>query len=348
MMEELRGISLPRLPITGLQHVQHLDEHDGAPLISHYRHPRGSHYLYYWCDCDQSKTRWMLIRVSETDILRLVNQVVPLDHVVPRNALDEFVYFIDLGERGSSSVNMVAVSEIPEVYKPRTAYLQVPETFSPVDFALLIDKPQIAAGSSTQSIFKLPRVFEQVYAALYALRVLKPPRYVEIPWKDGFSGKRFYDWLHRQVPSEDRPEVEAFQFASPGFVKYSLRRDIGDMVSEAVNALTRNERDVSLWYERLDAYIFEKKLNDLYEIEFDRSTWECHDEYLMEPTSRLMSGTNLGPAEPLLASATPFEAAKIIMSLIRRIRELRRFERDGVVRFPLPTSSHIGSKRTPV
>src|SRR5437016_5084392 len=103
-MKPLNGTPIQHLPVRRLELVRDLIVHDG-PLLSHLRHPSGDHYLRYWVDCDSTVNRWMLLRVSETNILRLVNRIIPLDHVIPRRCLDDFVYFID--SNGSSDTRII-------------------------------------------------------------------------------------------------------------------------------------------------------------------------------------------------------------------------------------------------
>lgn len=119
-MITLRGIEIPSLPISGLRKVRDLDAFDG-PLLSHFRHPSGDDYLYYWCDCDEAANRWMVLRVTESNILRLANRVVPLDYVIPAGARDDFVYFVDEDGSGRpAQVFLVLKKDLPREYTPES------------------------------------------------------------------------------------------------------------------------------------------------------------------------------------------------------------------------------------
>jgi hypothetical protein len=74
--------TLTALPMGGLRHVRDLIYFDG-PLLSHFKHPKGDDYLYYWCDCDEQANRWMVLRVTETSILWLTSGRWTLDTVIP-------------------------------------------------------------------------------------------------------------------------------------------------------------------------------------------------------------------------------------------------------------------------
>src|SRR5258707_791299 len=117
-MKPLGGITLPTLPISGLRRVRDLIYYDG-PLLSHFEHANGDDYLYYWCDCDESTNRWMVLRVDESSILRLINRFVPLDYVIPGGCRDDFVYFVDIGSDSAIvAASLLNVARVPEDYVP--------------------------------------------------------------------------------------------------------------------------------------------------------------------------------------------------------------------------------------
>jgi uncharacterized protein DUF6575 len=120
----LDGVVFQSLPISGLERVRDIEYFDG-PLLTHFKHHRGDHFLYYWCDRDSQFHRWMLLRVSETNIIRLVNRFVPLDYVVPNGCLDDFVYFVDVDAQcRHSNVTLLQTEKIPAEYVPeKGAYL---------------------------------------------------------------------------------------------------------------------------------------------------------------------------------------------------------------------------------
>ena len=63
-MKEIGGFTIPDFPISGLKHIKDLLYHEG-PLLSQYSHPSGDTYLFHWCDCDDLRNRWMVLRVNE-------------------------------------------------------------------------------------------------------------------------------------------------------------------------------------------------------------------------------------------------------------------------------------------
>jgi hypothetical protein len=123
-MEAVNGTKLPSLPVSGLKRVRDLVYFDG-PLLTQFEHPNGDDYLYYWCDCDSSANRWMVLRVSEANILRLIGRFVPLDFVITKGCMDDFVYLTDIALDGTPvSTMLVRIEQIPLGYQPEDgAYL---------------------------------------------------------------------------------------------------------------------------------------------------------------------------------------------------------------------------------
>jgi hypothetical protein len=338
-MIEIKGDRLPALPIIGLERVRDLEYYDG-PLLSHFRHRRqGDHFLYYWCDCDQTSNRWMLLRVSETNIIRLVTKFVPLDYVIPKSCQDDFVYFTDINHQGvTAQVVLSQLDNIPNDYFPaQGAYLDVEATKGTTQnksYSLLIER-----SLSIGNLSDLPRHFSQAYALLYCLLVLKPQNLAGYPWRGGFSAMHFYRWLLDLIPGEDRPDVAAVQYASPGFIRFSLDPIIAGHVGNIVAFLLRGSQEANIAYTDLLTHIRRNKLNDV-GIN-DSATWKLHNAELTVLTRSLLSALQIPGLEDLMSAAPrPFEAAKIALSFMRRIRELVELEENGLVRFPFVRNSN--------
>jgi hypothetical protein len=120
-MLHLNGTKVPASTINDIGWVRDLIHFDG-PLLSEFRHRlTGAIFLYYWCDCDALANRWMVCRISEASLQRLVLRIVSLDQIIPQGGEDVFVYFVDMNERGEPlSVVTVPINEIPVQYTPAT------------------------------------------------------------------------------------------------------------------------------------------------------------------------------------------------------------------------------------
>lgn len=328
-METLLGTRLPQLPVSGLRRIQDLEYFEG-PLLSHFVHPHGEHYLYYWCDCNGPTNRWMVLRVSEASILRLVNGFLPLDLIIPSACRDDFVYFVDVLPEGGSTTTLVSLSSIPECYRPEPgSYLKLSRP-SRMDDSLAI----VVEGEwSVEALGDFPNTFRKVYSLLYHLNVLHTPTFEHFPWRGGFSSMHFFNNAGRSIPTEHRPKVSAIEYASPGFMRFSLHAETAEEVLQCIWDYQSKNADVAATFATLFAYIRDKKLNDVH---FGaEEVWAEHAQFLRENAIELMDcfskieGTRFVSACP-----RPFEAAKIAMAFYRFVRELAGFEKEGLVRFP--------------
>lgn len=332
-MIAIQGAALSFFPLADIEKVRDLDYFDG-PLLSHFRHRRGDHYLYYWCDCDERANRWMTIRVSETNIIRLMNRFVPLDYVIPGECQDDFVYLVDLDAAGRATrTTLTLLDQIPEGYAPRKgAYLDYDAPQDERSYAVLIEK-----NLTIDQLRQLPTRYSQAYAFLYTLRVLKPDKFQEHPWRGGFSSMHFYHWLVGSIPGEQRPSVTSLQYASPGFVRFSLHRPTATAVAACVEKFFMPYSPAEQAFESLRNYISEKKLNDLRDKVPDPADprWREHDIELYRRTSELVNAMGIGGLDTLMTAApSRFESARIAYSFGIRIRELAGLVRNGLIKLP--------------
>jgi hypothetical protein len=329
-MKALNGQPPFRAPFDELRHVRDLVYFDG-PLLSQFVHPNGDNYLYYWCDCDDTANRWMVLRVAESDILRIENLSVPVSTVIPGRSKDGFVYFVDLDSEGTVIGSVLCgPAAIPDDYLPALeSYIRTSVATNKLhSFSLLI------GGRWTVKNFgDLPHIFSKLYSLLYTVNVLKPEELWTLPWRGNFSSMHFFNWVYKQVPRSDRPLVEALQYSSPGFVRFSLNARTAREVVECVNDFKANFTELTLEYDRLTDYIRKHKIKDIKNSE--STEWNSHDTFLTESTVALLHPFSpIQEREFLLIAPRPFEAAQIARTIYRDVKKLIDFENEGLVEFP--------------
>lgn len=328
-MKQLDGMMLPSFPIPELRHVRDLVFYDG-PLLSHYEHANGDDYLYYWCDCDDVANRWMVFRVNEADILRLVNRYVPIDFVIPKGSRDGFVYLVDIADNGAvSQVHIVTPDKLPSDYKPKAGtYLQVTRNLhSDNSYNVLVN-----GGWSVENLGEFPRKFGKVYSLLYGLNVLHTS-FDSLPWRGGFSSMHFFDRASRSIPKEHKPSVSAIQYASPGFMRFALHVPTAMQVTQCLIEYKTKNTTLAPAYALLRQYIRDNKLNEI--MSDDDPAWPMHEPELKRLTLALVKEfTTIDETDFLRACPRPFEAAKIASTFYGYIRELVDFEKEDRVLYP--------------
>ncbi len=329
-MNAIPGIPLPNLPISGLRHVRDLIYFDG-PLLSHFEHPNGDDYLYYWCDCDDTANRWMVLRVAEASILRLINHIATLDSVVPRGCRDDYVYIVDLASDGKPIQTILTpVPSIPSDYHPAEGtYLEmIPSAVSDRLYSVLVD-----GGWSVKEVGEFPSLFAKVYSTLYNLTKFPGTMFEGFPWRGGFSALHFFRWLSDNIPAGDRPKLSAMQYSSPGFMRFELDGPTADIVTQCVRSFRSNRERIWSLYLSLGELIRKNKLNEIRGV--DSPEWLNHNEPLRQHAVEIMGSFPGINADLFVESCPrPFEAAKIAMAFVRYVKGLTNFESEGLVRFP--------------
>lgn len=117
----LDGEPLIDNPFHELSYVRDLEYFDG-PLLSHYRAIRrgaNASYLAYWCDCDLSCNRWMLVHVSGEVVLGVAMTSLSLMEALQLR-LEPFVWIVDLANnRDMKQGWVIPFEKLPDDYLPQ-------------------------------------------------------------------------------------------------------------------------------------------------------------------------------------------------------------------------------------
>ena len=332
MMENIQGAELGAEVLEGHKHVRDLIVYDG-PLLSHFENDRGDHFLYYWCNGDDKSNRWMVLRIGESSILRLVNGLLPLDDLIPMGSRDGYVYIVDLNaEARPASVKLVWPTMLPSTYRPRQGHLIRPEfmEIATTDFAVLMD-----GQWSIENLRTFPEKFNNVYATIYATNTYPKPHEERLPWRGGFSVMHFRNWALSIIPKDIRPRVSALSYQSPGFMRFELDVATADDVTRCVRAFNEKQSEIRPIYEEVAAFIRRNGLNSI-ENSYDER-WLQYERNLIVFARLLIEKFNCLDVELFMATfQRPFEAAKVAMSFYRSVKELSNFEAEHLVTFPTP------------
>lgn len=324
-MKALHAEKLSVLPVAQLSRLRDLIYYDG-PLLTEYVNAHGDHYLYYWCDRSDSGHRWMLLRVDETTVLRLVHRFIPLDFVIPCGSRDEFVYFVDsTSEGGISEVWLAKPDDVPDDYRPIAGtFLRDLPRAREAEYPILIE-----GDWDPVHLMRFPRLFELTYSFLYVVNKLPVDhQFGGFPWRGGYSSMHF-NQLIGSIPTESRLGVEAVRYSSPGFMRFSVDYDTAEQVAISVHEF--RSQAVQSDIEKLTAYIRAHRLNDIADPNDEK--WIAHNDELTQLTTAITDGfTGLNSSHLLAGVDRSFEAAQIARWFCRRIEEISRYELDGMIR----------------
>lgn len=327
-MHEMHGTNLKTLPVIDLQWLANLIEFEG-PLLSVFK-ARKNKYLYYWCDCNGESNRWMICRVSQTNLIRLINKQLSLDELIPDSLEDDFVYFEDVdGDGKATAVKLVNVTNVPTEYFPKEgSYLPYVVDVNDENYNIIIEKTP--GDSNLQDLLKH---FAQAYAFLYNIVKYQSKRLAAHPWKGGFSSLHFSRELLHSIAVSDYPEVQSMAFSSPGYIAYKSDNSISYVVSRCVKKYIEQLDLVNKLHSDMMNFIRQNGLNND-NIDPETQTSDEINISLKDFAKQLYDFFDLPHSQNYFdTKKTPFMLAKMMLFFLKRIKTLANLESDRIVRF---------------
>ena len=116
-MEKLQEILIPIETLPKLSKVRDLIYFDG-PLLSHYQSENGENFLFYWIDSDETNNRWLIFRMSLSNIYKYVEKHISLHDIFTKND-NEIIYKVDIdNDLRYTNLSLVKIQELPLIYLP--------------------------------------------------------------------------------------------------------------------------------------------------------------------------------------------------------------------------------------
>lgn len=106
--------------------------HEG-PLLSLFSKSGepNAYYLYKWSDCDESANRWLVARLTSTELRSFFDQEISLRNILLANSK---LFLVDVGDDlAESNVRSCSADKVPDSYLPGKNSMFVEEAFT--DFA---------------------------------------------------------------------------------------------------------------------------------------------------------------------------------------------------------------------
>ena len=117
MLPTVHGLHLPDLPIKNRRLIADLIYFDGA-LLSYYRDNGRGHYLYYWCDADESHNRWLVVQVGDYALRSFLARQITLRQLLLRAEYTR-AYLLDMDSDGDPvHILHVKLADLPDDYLP--------------------------------------------------------------------------------------------------------------------------------------------------------------------------------------------------------------------------------------
>ena len=109
---------IEKFPVSGLFKVADLIYFDG-PLLSLFKTPDGSNYLFYWCDCIETANFWLVFQIAHCDLLDYLQKRKSLYDLLVNNQSYSTVWLAKIDDRlRFQTLYAVPVKKLPDSYIP--------------------------------------------------------------------------------------------------------------------------------------------------------------------------------------------------------------------------------------
>ena len=312
-MIEVIGMKFDKNFLPNFIFVKNLQYFEGT-LLAEYKTETGDSYIFHWCDCSDTLNRWLVIRISKRSLFQFNSGLSSLHHLLDRDNLDNTYYLLDMDTNQKiEKCFLVQKYSINSEYFPEEDSFIMPELIPNIDknsYPILIDKYW-----SSEDLSSFPKKFIDAHNLINAY-VNNFNIDINDKWNGGYSSQKFYGELKR---NNKKIGIKSIQYASPGYIQFSAKRDISLLVKKNLDAYIKNKDNIDSTFKLLLNYIKEhnlnnKKSNEISNIEL---------EYLVERGKKLMFYFSEPKWSWLLEnSSDEFKATKVAMSFYRRIKPL--------------------------
>lgn len=325
-MITLPGTELPVRYLPKLDWVRDLQYYQG-PLLAEFR-ARDERYLYRWCDVDDSANRWLVVRVEPREVFRLTAGLLSIKRLLHECLPDKQAFLVDIDDRQDPQrLSLVTVSELPVEYVPAVDAPLNPRWFPKPDrehFPLILsDDWGLDEANAT------PRRFMDLFSLL-AQPTSRRDVFKPSPMRDGYSTVNFFATARARLGS-GAPEVDALQFASPGYVHVRGDRATALRVVGVVDHYRQQPEYADGLYREVQAYIRHEKLNA-----DGRPALMPDQRDVLLSKGQLLTGALGGLSWEWVLEITDdaFRAVKVIGAYYRRIRDIARLVVSGRLTLP--------------
>lgn len=353
-MIKLTGTRIPVALVDKHSHICDLLYLDG-PIVSLYRDSKQS-WIYLWCDTTSSMTthRWLLFSVTRSSLVSYLQKEKALRVLVeaaPTHLILDISSDPSIGDESGRAtlrtLREISVDSLPNLYFPaEDSYFD--ETLSPdISLAMELSPTSYEVPIAGDWFFSDLDRFSRLYTQLYAFFYCTQPRFVtnlgqrlqrflEAPWQGGFSRVNLFSALERLVPSLHDLEIKKFQYASPGSIHVEALASVGQDISAVVSRFLENEKLIVDAEKAINAFLARNRLNKQNVSKLTDSQIGLSEEqmdFLVEKGKILTKFLQIEAeiAEISLHSPNIIITAKALSALVRRIRNICEFQKNGLI-----------------
>ncbi|MGZ2928359.1 MULTISPECIES: hypothetical protein [Pseudomonas aeruginosa group] len=78
------------------------------------------------------------------------------------------------------------------------------------------------------------------------------------PWRGGSSSLNFFKEIGEQINSDERVKLTRMQYASPGYIEFSLREDVSELIKDLIEDINLQDSLAKSSYDKARSYLRDK------------------------------------------------------------------------------------------
>lgn len=244
-------------------HVTEVLLNYGMPLIVMAKNDKGGRFIgvNYEDPEDGTPYSFYFVRPKPRTLTDFIDQKIDLRYVITHGSYKAKFNATTWGDVGEEFLVASFAEEISEDLLP------APRLFNPtpISRSSAVGKRKVLIDgrwdASDLSLFS--DLIEDCYSFAYALtkdkaNIRLKTIFQHYPWRGGSSSVGFFNDLGRFIRRDEGLKVTQMQYASPGFIEFSLREDVAELIKSLVVDINSPESSAGKAYKEARTYLRDK------------------------------------------------------------------------------------------
>jgi len=235
----------------------------GMPLVVRAKNEKGGEFIgvNYHDPEDGSPYSFYFVRPRPKILSEFLDQKIDLRYLITHGSYKAKYEASTWADVDEDFVAKTYEEVIPEDMLPE------PRLFNPTPTprSSAVDKRKILIDGrwDVADLSLFSDLVRDTYSFAYALTKSKVSLtlksiFERYPWRGGSSSLAFFNSLSDFIKKDESVKVTKMQYASPGFLEFSLRSDVADLIKSLVIDINSNESSAGRAYDEARSYLRDK------------------------------------------------------------------------------------------
>lgn len=328
-----------------------------GPVLSLFRDDK-ENWLYLWCDTDGERShRWLIFPSSRellVSYLRKESSLLDLVRSSTYRLILDGSFSTILSDDGLPKGRSLyrAIKKIDglqeiECYLPASDSFFDEELTPDISLAREISPTAYDVPISGQWFFTDLDGFSKLYGQLYSFFYCTQPqfitnigrrvqRYLEAPWRGGYSRVNLFDALEGMIPSLHDLKIKKMHYASPGEIRIEALQSVGISVSNVIKRYIECRDDLAVSQKLVNGFLISSRLRkqDLSMLGNEQLPVTAENiDFLQSKTQEIARTLGIEQELNTLNERSPniIVSTKVLIAVLSRISRLSELQDAGLL-----------------